>query len=107
MFGVPRANHAERNPEQRKTAMCEHPRCSCDAKEKLIGTRSARSRNGSSLLRLTALTAVAVFRMFGVPRANHAERNPEQRKTAVCEHPRSACDAKEKLIGRRSGNRCY
>ncbi|KAJ1176646.1 hypothetical protein NDU88_001917 [Pleurodeles waltl] len=40
MFGVPRANNAERNPEQRKTAACEHLRCACDAKEKLIGTRS-------------------------------------------------------------------
>ncbi|KAJ1132215.1 hypothetical protein NDU88_010542 [Pleurodeles waltl] len=42
MFGVPRANNAERNPEQRKTAAREPLHCECDAKEKLIGTRSER-----------------------------------------------------------------
>ncbi|KAJ1187264.1 hypothetical protein NDU88_004042 [Pleurodeles waltl] len=45
MFGVPRANNAERNHEQRKTAACEHLRCACDAKEKLIGTHSGREYN--------------------------------------------------------------
>ncbi|KAJ1187849.1 hypothetical protein NDU88_004617 [Pleurodeles waltl] len=40
MFGAPRANNAERNPEQQRTAACEHLRCACDAVEQLIGTRS-------------------------------------------------------------------
>ncbi|KAJ1086858.1 hypothetical protein NDU88_000059 [Pleurodeles waltl] len=109
MFGVPRARNTERNPEQRKTAACEDLRRACKGKEKLIGTRSGNphSRNGSPLIKNNCRLAVAVFRMFGVPRARNAERKPEQRKTAACEDLRRACKSKERLIGMRSGNRSY
>ncbi|KAJ1172051.1 hypothetical protein NDU88_003903 [Pleurodeles waltl] len=109
MFGVPRAGNAERNPEQRKAAACEDLRRASKGNEKLIGTRSGnpRSRSGSPLIYLNCHLAVAVFRMFGVPRDDNAERNPEQRKAAACEDLRRACKGNEKLIGTRSGNRSY